>query len=87
MKEIEELWGRLTPTQRDAVTVLIRGLAEGGRREEPELISVRDASREFGLSRSYLYELMASGKLEYVVPYGRERGRLVRRQDLLQLLS
>jgi len=88
VEDITDMWGRLTPTQRDVVTALIRELTAVAEEEHTsELITVRDASAEFGVSRTYLYDMMSRGLLDYVVPYGRERGKLIRRQDLLSLLS
>ena len=59
----------------------------GDRREELLLdgtVTVAGAVKEFGLSRSVLYELMAEGRLPYCQPHSR---RLIPRAALRKLLA
>jgi excisionase family DNA binding protein len=57
---------------------------DGTTASEPLAYQVNDAVRVSGISRSKLYELMASGALPYVQLDGR---RLIRRDALLLLLE
>lgn len=56
-------------------------------RKEPELLSIEQASREFGLGVATLYRHMAAGNLtRHVAPAGRPRVFLDR-QELVQLVK
>lgn len=56
-------------------------------RKEPELLTVEQASREFGLAVSTLYRHMESGRLtRHVAEAGRPRVFLDR-QELVQLVK
>jgi predicted DNA-binding transcriptional regulator AlpA len=56
-------------------------------RKEPELLSIEQATREFGLSVPTLYRHMAAGRLtRHVAPAGRPRVFLDR-QELVALVK
>jgi len=56
-------------------------------RREPELLSIEQATREFGLSVPTLYRHMAAGRLtRHVAPAGRPRVFLDR-QELVRLVK
>jgi Helix-turn-helix domain len=56
-------------------------------RKEPELLTIEQAAREFGLGVATLYRHMASGRLtRHVAPAGRPRVFLDR-QELVRLVK
>lgn len=46
------------------------------------LLSVDEASREYGISRGAIYGAMRDHRLAYSIPTGAQRGRKVSRSDM-----